>query len=72
MKKSKSSVTIYLPTNNSEPIVAALTGEEVIINEKTVILNSETLKDLRSRWNTIMRTIEVSHRVLNKMEVQHE
>ena len=68
MKKNKSSITISLPKKFSETIIAALTGEEVIIDSKSVKLNSESLKDLRSRWNTVMRSIEVSHSVIDKME----
>ncbi|MBJ23457.1 MAG: hypothetical protein CMB64_02190 [Euryarchaeota archaeon] len=68
MKKSKSSLTIQLPKNISESILAALTGEEVLVDGNSVILNSSSLKDLRSRWNTVMRSIEVSSSILKKME----
>ena len=68
MKKNKSSLKIHLPDKSSKYLLAALTGEEVLVegNELQIITNS--LKELRSRWNTIMRTIEVSHKVLEKME----
>tara|TARA_B100000902_G_C27002891_1_gene760754 strand:+ start:175 stop:384 length:210 start_codon:yes stop_codon:yes gene_type:complete len=68
MKKSKSSLTIQLPKNASESILAALTGEEVLVDGNSVIINSSSLKDLRSRWNTVMRSIEVSSSILKKME----
>ena len=69
MKKNNSSLTIQLPQSTSKSILAALTGEEVALNGNFVIINSNSLKDLRSRWNTMMRTIEVSYSVLKKMEL---
>ncbi len=68
MKKNESSFEIHLPLANSEYIIAALTGEEASIRENRIELSASSLKDLRSRWNTIMRTIEVSHSVIKKME----
>ena len=69
-RKNKSSFTIQLPNDSSEYIIAALTGEEVQITLDKIFVTSDSLKDMRSRWNTIMRTIEVSHKVLNAMEMR--
>ena len=68
MKKNKSSFEIELPEKSSKYILAALTGEEVLVKGNMILINTDSLKDLRSRWNTVMRTIEVSHKVLEKME----
>ena len=70
MRKNKSSFTIQLPKNSSEYIIAALTGEEVLINGDKIVVFTDSLKDMRSRWNTIMRTIEVSYTVLKTMEMR--
>ncbi len=70
MRKNKSSFTIQLPKDSSEYIIAALTGEEVLINADKIVVHTDSLKDMRSRWNTIMRTIEVSYMVLNTMEMK--
>jgi len=68
MKKNKSSFEIQLPDKSSKYILAALTGEEVLVEGNNILINANSLKDLRSRWNTVMRTIEVSHNILKKME----
>ena len=68
MKKNESSFEIFIPSKSSEYIFAALTGEEVTINTGKISLSADSLKDLRSRWNTIMRTIEVSYSVIKKIE----
>ena len=68
MRKNSSSFEIQLPNKSSEYIIAALTGEEVVISGNKIEIFTESLKELRSRWNTVMRTIEVSHSVLEKME----
>jgi hypothetical protein len=70
MRKNKSSFTIQLPKDSSEYIIAALTGEEVLINGDKIVVFTDSLKDMRSRWNTIMRTIEVSYTVLKTMEMR--
>tara|TARA_B100001123_G_C14868523_1_gene850958 strand:- start:81 stop:302 length:222 start_codon:yes stop_codon:yes gene_type:complete len=64
MRKNNPSFTIQLPKKSSEYIVAALTGEEVEISGDLIKVEINSLKDMRSRWNTIMRTIEVSYTVL--------
>ena len=69
-RKNKSSFTIQLPKDSSEYLIAALTGEEVLINADKIVVFTESLKDMRSRWNTIMRTIEVSYTVLKTMEMR--
>ena len=69
-RKNKSSFTIQLPKDSSEYIIAALTGEEVLINGDKIVVFTDSLKDMRSRWNTIMRTIEVSYTVLKTMEMR--
>ena len=68
MKKNEASIKIQLPNNTSKYLLAALNCEEVIVNGEEIEIITNTLKDLRSRWNTVMRTIEVSHEVLKKME----
>ena len=68
MKKNNSSFEISIPHKSSKYIFAALTGEEVSIVDDTIFLSADSLKDLRSRWNTIMRTIEVSYSVIKKIE----
>ncbi|MBJ99968.1 MAG: hypothetical protein CMB48_03160 [Euryarchaeota archaeon] len=68
MKKNETSFEIHIPIKNSEYIIAALTGEEAALNGNKILLSANSLKDLRSRWNTIMRTIEVSHSIIKKME----
>ena len=68
MKKNKSSLIIELPELSSQYLLAALTGEEVLVRGNEIEINTISLKDLRSRWNTVMRTIEVSYKVLKKME----
>ena len=68
MRKNSSSFEIQLPNKSSKYIIAALTGEEVVISGNKIEIFTESLKELRSRWNTVMRTIEVSHSVLEKIE----
>tara|TARA_B100001996_G_C18647307_1_gene587926 strand:- start:1234 stop:1443 length:210 start_codon:yes stop_codon:yes gene_type:complete len=68
MKKNDASIKIQLPNNTSKYLLAALNCEEVIVNGEEIEIITKSLKDLRSRWNTVMRTIEVSHKVLEKME----
>ncbi len=68
MKKNDASIKIQLPNNTSKYLLAALNCEEVIVNGEEIEIITNSLKDLRSRWNTVMRTIEVSHKVLKKME----
>ena len=68
MRKNSSSFEIQLPNKSSEYIIAALTGEEVVISGNKIEIFTKSLKELRSRWNTVMRTIEVSHSVLEKIE----
>jgi len=68
MKKNDASIKIQLPKNTSKYLLAALNCEEVIVNGEEIEIITNSLKDLRSRWNTVMRTIEVSHKVLKKME----
>ena len=51
MKKNKSSFEISIPSKSSEYIFAALTGEEVSIDDEIIYLSADSLKDLRSRWN---------------------
>ena len=69
-RKNKSSFTIEVPKDSSEYIIAALTGEEVVITADKIFVSTNSLKDMRSRWNTIMRTIEVSYTVLKTMEMR--
>ena len=68
MKKNKPSLKIQLPEKSSKYLLAALTGEEVLVEGYEIQIDTTSLKELRSRWNTVMRTIEVSHKVLEKME----
>ena len=68
MKKNESSFQISIPSKSSEYIFAALAGEEVSIDDEIIYLSADSLKDLRSRWNTIMRTIEVSYSVIKEIE----
>jgi tRNA threonylcarbamoyladenosine modification (KEOPS) complex Pcc1 subunit len=68
MRKNSSSFEIQLPNKSSKYIIAALTGEEVVISGNKIEIFTKSLKELRSRWNTVMRTIEVSHSVLEKIE----
>ena len=68
MKKNEASIKIQLPNKTSKYLLAALNCEEVLINGEDIEISTNALKDLRSRWNTVMRTIEVSHKVLEKME----
>ena len=68
MKKNESSFQISIPSKFSEYVFAALTGEEVSIKDEIIFLSADSLKDLRSRWNTIMRTIEVSYSVIKEIE----
>ena len=68
MKKNDASIKIQLPKNTSKYLLAALNCKEVIVNGEEIEIITNSLKDLRSRWNTVMRTIEVSHKVLKKME----
>ena len=68
MKKNEASINIQLPDKPSKYLLAALICEEVIIDGEDIEISTNALKDLRSRWNTVMRTIEVSHKVLEKME----
>ena len=67
-KKNEASIKIQLPNNTSKYLLAALNCEEVIVNGEEIEIITNSLKELRSRWNTVMRTIEVSHKVLKKME----
>ncbi len=67
-KKNEASIKIQLPNNTSKYLLAALNCEEVIPNGEEIEIITNSLKELRSRWNTVMRTIEVSHKVLKKME----
>ncbi|MAT48960.1 MAG: hypothetical protein CMA27_03925 [Euryarchaeota archaeon] len=67
-KKNEASIKIQLPNNTSKYLLAALNCEEVIANGEEIEIITNSLKELRSRWNTVMRTIEVSHKVLKKME----
>ena len=67
-KKNEASIKIQLPNNTSKYLLAALNCEEVIANGEEIEIITNSLKELRSRWNTVMRTIEVSHKVLKKMD----
>ena len=65
------SVRLSVESQHAKSLASSLVSEEdVLVNENhfTFVLNESRAKDARAMWNTRMRSVIVSHRVLKVMD----
>lgn len=70
MRKSESCCRLELtfPTASAPAFIAALTSEVMLMDDSTVTLETDSIRDLRARWNTVMRAVHAVDDVLAVMQ----
>ena len=70
MRKSESCCHLELsfPRGTADNFIAALTSEDLCIEDSTINIEAQSIKDLRARWNTVMRAVHAVDDVLEAMQ----